>query len=745
MPHRIRESPWAGGSPLRKTPSSAALVTLGYPLLAHHRGDLLESRASTTRTGCDLPSGDEAGTAPGDRPFRPDVEGLRAVAVLLVVLYHAGLSTVSGGYVGVDVFFVISGFVITGVLLRERARSDRTSLLHFYGRRCRRIIPAATLVIVSTIFLSYWFLGSVEGSRTATDGRWAAVFLANFHFIALGTSYLGSQRPPSPLQNYWSLAVEEQFYLVYPTLFLVLAAIRVRLSLRARLAIALGSVFCGSFAYSVMDTSSHPTGAYFSPFTRAWELALGALVAVGTPWLLKVPRRVAAPATWIGLGAIVVAAVTFTSKTAYPGSLVAIPVVGAALIIAGGVAVPQMGAEVLLRLAPLRFLGKISYSLYLWHWPILIVVAEHGGSASASFPGSLGWVTVAFGVSVATYYLVEDPIRHSQGLLRARWASVGLGAALVVATLGVATVQTTVAFGSGIAVERGHKPSSGEDNRAASLHEVLKLVAASRNIRSVPKNLTPSLSQAILQPHANLGGPPNCAYGITAASRVNCVFGDRDASPTIVLYGDSHAAMWFRALNDIAIRAKWRLIAVVRGGCPPSLFPANQPGVLGDEDQCAQFQQFAIPEIRSIDPELLIISQADDLEESPTTWRLRLESLVRSMSLPKTAKLILGNIPYGGGPGCLAEHASDVQACAVRPYYPFGRYYKADKLIAKDIGARYISVTPWFCDKRCSSVIGHFDVYFNQAHVAVGYTRFLEGVLAHALDLPGVAASVPRH
>ena len=166
------------------------------------RGDRLVDQGVQLKRARFLTSGDESGTAPEDRPFRPDVEGLRAVAVLLVVLFHAGAPSLSGGYVGVDVFFVISGFVITGVLLRERASSGRTSILAFYGRRCRRIIPAATLVIIVTVFLSYFFLGTVGGSRAAIDGRWAAVFLANFRFIATGTSYLGSTLPPSPLQNY---------------------------------------------------------------------------------------------------------------------------------------------------------------------------------------------------------------------------------------------------------------------------------------------------------------------------------------------------------------------------------------------------------------------------------------------------------------------------------------------------------------------------------------------------------------
>ena len=287
-----------------------------------------------------LASGDEAGTAPGDRRFRPDVEGLRAVAVALVVLYHAGVPGLTGGFVGVDVFFVISGFVITGLLLRERRGTGRTSILDFYARRCRRILPAATLVLLITIFATYSVLGVVSGNSIADDGRWAGVFFANFHFESVGTNYLSAQRLPSPLQNYWSLSVEEQFYVVYPTLFLLVAQVKVRLSLRARMAIALGVVIVGSYGLSIVQTASHPATAYFSPFTRAWELALGALVAVSTAWLKQIPGQIGAVLTWAGLAAIGYSAVAFNAQTAYPGSLAAVPVVGAALIIAGGVSIP---------------------------------------------------------------------------------------------------------------------------------------------------------------------------------------------------------------------------------------------------------------------------------------------------------------------------------------------------------------------------------------------------------------------
>ena len=249
-----------------------------------------------------VPPLDESGTVGEDRRFRPDIQGLRAVAIALVVLFHADIPGLSGGYVGVDVFFVISGFVITGVFVRERETRRRTSILNFYGRRARRIIPAATLVIVVTVIAVFHYLGPLTGHDTAVDGQWAALFLANFHFAASETNYLASQRPPSALQNYWSLAVEEQFYIVYPTLFLLCASVGRRFSLRLRLGVVLGVIIVASYTYSIVLTSSNHAHAFFSPLTRAWELALGALLAVSSDSLRRMPRALAALLGWIGLG-----------------------------------------------------------------------------------------------------------------------------------------------------------------------------------------------------------------------------------------------------------------------------------------------------------------------------------------------------------------------------------------------------------------------------------------------------------
>jgi peptidoglycan/LPS O-acetylase OafA/YrhL len=388
-----------------------------------------------------LPSGDEAGTAPGDRKFRPDVEGLRAIAVASVVLFHAGVPGITGGFVGVDVFFVISGFVITGVLLRERSSSGRNSILAFYGRRARRIIPAATLVIVVTVLATYHWLGFILGGDTARDGRAAATFWVNFRFIATGTNYWTSQVPPSPLQNYWSLSVEEQFYVVYPALFIGVATMALRrIDMRHRISLVLGAAIVVSFWWSIVQTSSNATAAYFSPFTRAWELALGALVAVNSRHFARLPHWLAAVMSWLGLGGILLAAFVYTSTTPYPGSAAALPVISTAAVIAGGTVGFAYGAETVLRLLPFQWLGKISYSMYLWHWPLLVIPMELAGN-KLSLKDNLGWVAVALVLSIATYFLVENPIRHAKRLRQSWRLSIGLGAVLIATSVAVTTFE----------------------------------------------------------------------------------------------------------------------------------------------------------------------------------------------------------------------------------------------------------------------------------------------------------------
>jgi peptidoglycan/LPS O-acetylase OafA/YrhL len=330
-----------------------------------------------------------------------------------VVLFHVGIPQAQGGFVGVDVFFVISGFVITGLLLRQQAGGS-VAFLPFYARRARRILPMALVVILVATIAMAVVSNHALTVEAASDGRWSAVFLANFHFFEV-TPTIPSFRPPSPFQQFWSLAIEEQFYLVYPALFVGLVALP-RWSVRTRLTIGISVLVVASFAASVATSHVGKLGAYDSPLTRAWELGIGALIALGTGAAERIPARVAAAMTWVGLAVILVSAWKISlASDAYPGWIALLPVGGTAFVISGGSGVAPGGAESLLRLTPFRKVGKWSYSWYLWHWPFLVIAAEaaHTSVLGSSIAKNLLVVLLALIVSAVSYRLIEDPIRRS--------------------------------------------------------------------------------------------------------------------------------------------------------------------------------------------------------------------------------------------------------------------------------------------------------------------------------------------
>jgi peptidoglycan/LPS O-acetylase OafA/YrhL len=386
--------------------------------------------------------------------FRPDIEGLRAIAVGLVLLFHAYGQPFSGGFVGVDVFFVISGFLITSLLLREQTKTGRISIAGFYARRVRRILPASALVVVATVFATYYLLGFITGNQVAADAKWTAIFAANIHFGLLGTDYLGSQLPPSPLQHMWSLGVEEQFYVVWPGLFLLMVLIVRGPRHRAAMAGVLGAIIATSLAWSVIETMSNATWAYFSPLTRAWELALGALVAVLAPVISKLPQAFAEFIAVAGVIGIVLSAVQFTQTTPYPGSAVALPVVSSAALIAAGCTSSRTIVGRALSMRPMQWVGARSYSLYLWHWPVLILAQQYTEHVLSGWQSTV-LIAVAVAASALSYSFLENPVRRARVLNSRTGLSLAMGAALIVATILVAQWQIAGHYGTWNPFEQG--------------------------------------------------------------------------------------------------------------------------------------------------------------------------------------------------------------------------------------------------------------------------------------------------
>lgn len=350
---------------------------------------------------------------------RRDIQGLRALAVLAVVGAHA-LGWPAGGFVGVDIFFVISGFLITGMLLSELRTRGRVSLGGFFARRARRILPAALVTLAAVVAAAFVLFNSVRADQTLWDAVSAALLVSNWRFAAQGTDYFHATDAISPLQNFWSLSVEEQFYLVWPVLLVLLALIapvaaRRRGVMRVVAAVAAGAVVAASFAWALTQTETQPTLAYFSTLTRAWELAAGALLAAAVPVLARIPRAVGIALGWVGLAGAVYSVLTIEPAAAgFPAPAAALPVIATCLVLAGGVA----GDPRQRHLFPLSnrvsvFVGDMSYSLYLWHFPVIVF-------AATLLPASeeLVWVVLAAVavLSLASYFIVEQPLRYAPWL-----------------------------------------------------------------------------------------------------------------------------------------------------------------------------------------------------------------------------------------------------------------------------------------------------------------------------------------
>jgi peptidoglycan/LPS O-acetylase OafA/YrhL len=654
--------------------------------------------------------------ARGARPrdsFRPDIQGLRAVAVLLVALDHAGVGLVHGGYIGVDVFFVISGFLITGWLLRRALADGRVPFGAFYAARARRILPAASLTLVATVVACWYALNAVRALAAFHDALWAAVFAANIHFAQVGTDYFARDNPPSPLQHFWTLAVEEQFYVVWPAalaLAIVLVGGRRRgvaeRFLRRRLAVVVAAVVAASLAWSVVETAASPTAAYFSALARGWELGAGALLAVCLPGITRLPRRTRVRMTWIGLGGILFGAVVFSSSTPFPGYAALLPVVSTVLVIAGGAGGEPEGAVRVLGLRPMRLTGDISYAFYLWHWPFLIIVAEHAGR-TLSVGENLLLLAAAYATSLVSYALVEQPVRHSLRLSRPAPA------------LGLWPVTAgAVGVVAGLAIASAPAPASTRPLRivpeplAVYARAVAQSVTAQRQSQPVPSTLTPAVVDLLHD------GPQGCVRrgGLGA----HCTLGAVRAKRVIVALGDSHAAAWMPAIDYFARTHHLRLVPVVKASCTMGV--ATTPGDCGD-----WFAQ-ALARIRGLHPVAVVVGQYFDprIPRSQMLAGVTAEMDALSRAAPD---VILMEDPPGhdlNPVDCLLAGGATLGSCTFTLTPDQQGVYAAVERLATAAGATYVHTLKWFCaGTRCPLVVGHLIVYWDTNHMTTTYARWL--------------------
>jgi peptidoglycan/LPS O-acetylase OafA/YrhL len=716
-------------------------------------------------------------TAAADR-FRPDLEGLRAVAVVLVLFFHAGVPGFGGGYVGVDVFFVLSGFLITGLLVRELQRTGTVSLVSFYARRARRLLPAAALALAVTVIASAWLLPPLLVPGVATDGIAAALYSANMRYALQATDYLQAELAPSPLLHFWSLGVEEQFYLFWPALLLF--AVGRRSNAIRRVAVVVVLVGAGSFVLSMWLTQVAQPWAFFSLPARAWELALGAGLALVAARSLALPRVGAVVASSVGLAMIVAAGVVFDTGTPFPGSAALLPTVGAALVIGAGLRDSTVGPSRILGSGPFRWMGRISYSLYLWHWPILVLPAV-AMETTLPLPTRIALALVAILVAAASQRWVEEPIRHGRFVgLRPR-RNLALAGAL---TLAVATVSLGIGAWSFL----GQGPGLGVPAPAAGpgTDNILNLPAgivpggspgvggsaASSGAGSTEPGGSPGPGTATATPPVTAGGPlpanllptllqaradlprtygDGCHLDFSGIEPGTCVYGLAAGSPTVILFGDSHAAQWFPTLERLAIARGWRLVSLTKSACSAADTTVWNTALNRTYTECDAWRERALARIAAEHPDLVVMADSRGYtlalpggpapaQDHESLWDAAVARTLARLEPLAGAVVLMGDTPKSSvdPPVCLSKHRGDSLACATPAAVAIASVHlAAERSVAAAAGAVFVDPTPWVCPSDpCPVVIGRYLVYRDQQHLTATFAAALAGALVAVLPLP---------
>jgi peptidoglycan/LPS O-acetylase OafA/YrhL len=538
--------------------------------------------------------------------FRPDIQGLRAVAVVFVMAFHAFPSALPGGFVGVDMFFVVSGFLITGLLVREREATGRIGLANFYVRRIKRLLPAATLVLVVVALGSLYWLPIIRWRETAHQVLASAGYVQNWLLLQNAIDYWAEDTAPSPVVHYWSLSIEEQFYLVWPWLLALVAwlAAKAKRGQRSGVAVVAGAIFVASLGYSVSYSNRDPAAAYFSTWTRAWELSLGALTYLAFDWVqLRLSRRALGVVGWLGLLGVGAAPLVIRPSMMFPGWVALLPTLSCALLLLAGPGKSKLLASGWLATRPLELVGNLSYSLYLWHWPPLVFFAARYGREP--LPSEAGLILMGvLGLALATHVCVEAPLWRSR--IGAEHPTRGFALGAVCVAVALLAGRVPLAEVAAIEATPMRAPGAAQGALAFLDAEQQHPLPGGTEVAFVPLPLD---AKEDIPLHVGQG----CHVGVGVEEPKPCNFGDQGAGQRVVLVGDSHAAQWLPALLALAKVHRLSITTITKTSCPLT----DELVSVGRRQrrpyrQCQEWNRRLAPMLVQMRPALIITAQSSD-------------------------------------------------------------------------------------------------------------------------------------
>lgn len=683
------------------------------------------------------------------RDHRKDIQGLRALAVGIVLLYHLWPNRFTGGFIGVDVFFVISGFLITSHLLKTPPKNWK-DVVAFWGRRIRRLLPASLLVLFVAGIATYLFAPQSVWADTGRQILSAAFYVVNWDFASSSVDYLAADNAPSPVQHFWSLSVEEQFYFIWPLVvgLACYAGARFKRSNTA-VAVAVASVFVLSLVFSLYYTAMEPAMAYFVTPTRMWELAAGGLVAVVMSCVRpqKLPLR--SLMSWLGLVGVVAGTFLIRPDMPFPGYLALVPVVSTALVILAATE-SRRSPYVLLSLRPAQFLGDISYSVYLWHWPMIVLVPYF--SEQIGFSANLGRLdkTLIIVASLAVAWIstefVENRFRR-QALRGKEWKTFGFAAVamIVVGILGLSQMWVATRI-----VEKNQDEIQAELSDPKSCLGGNSLPSGSPGATKCPDRQPLKMAPAAAKNDKSRAYADGCWARPPYSNRPECTYGRGEKK--IALVGNSHAGHWLPALEVLAERNDWTITTFLASTCSISTLPqdlSNEETVKG----CQDYGRWVTERTTSGEFDAVITSERQSTPLQEMSWaeteKNASDGHTRTLEEWNKAELdvvVIRDTPYPGAedvhvPDCVASHEDRLEECAGTPTSWYWMDPLAEEARSMDLpSTKVVYPEDWFCPEgRCEPVIGGVITYFDTAHITATYARTLAPQLDSQLRQTGLA------
>jgi peptidoglycan/LPS O-acetylase OafA/YrhL len=689
--------------------------------------------------------------APPAGSFRPEVEGLRAIAVLAVCLYHAKVPYFGGGFVGVDIFFVISGFLITGLLIREIKTTGRVSLFKFAARRARRILPSAGIVLLAVAVAAHFMLSPLRQADVARDIIAAALYVANWHFVAQSTDYMHAGLDASPLLHFWSLGVEEQFYLVWPPILLaIIWALRIIGTSRTTALRIAGAglllMTVVSFLGSLHWTSTLGPLAYMGSPSRAWQFGAGGLLAFGSVALRRwsahgLAGAVRALAGWAGLGAVVYSILEFNDATPWPGTAALWPTLGVVAIIltltgvdpaAQGAA--RCGPGALLAVAPMRIVGRLSFAWYLWHWPALVFVEARYGALSWPIKALVVFASIV--PAFATMRIVENPLRFAKSV---RSASGGLA---------VGAIFTMIPLVCALGIQASAVRLSDE----SALDQSATAAAAAAAVEPSPADpFQGTATEGMTVPSPEQARNDIAQYDLScllapiAVTSPSCMVNTTATGGHVVLIGDSHAAEWFPTVLSIAVAENLQVEILTKQGCPFSELHISNPVLGRAYTECDTWRKNIIKRLQSeAKPKMIFLGELNLYAPVAATNLAAWTSSLKPLQAMGAPIVYIKDSPWPGidVASCVSGKLQDWSACEFQradalPANPFAKAIAANQFP----GVQLVNMEQYLCPGTgpvCPAVRGGTLLYRDNSHLTNTAATMLAPAMGAQLTAMGL-------